>query len=116
MRGERRLRRIILCQRSQTLAQITPQLNDGASRTVSKWTVQHLHHRMGFGSRRPTRVPLFKARYRAARLAWKRERRDECRGLKTQVALSDEPRLRLLNANEMLRIWCQSHEPMDPAC
>ncbi|GFW82334.1 transposable element Tcb2 transposase [Trichonephila clavipes] len=31
---------------------------------------------MGFGSRRPTSVPLFNARHWASRLAWARERRD----------------------------------------
>ncbi|GFW69598.1 HTH_Tnp_Tc3_2 domain-containing protein [Trichonephila clavipes] len=37
--GERQLRRIVCSQRSHTLAQITTQLNDGGSRTVSKQTV-----------------------------------------------------------------------------
>ncbi|GFU89403.1 HTH_Tnp_Tc3_2 domain-containing protein [Trichonephila clavipes] len=67
VRGERRLRRIV---RSQTLAQITTQLNDGASRTVSKRTKQRSLHCMGFRSRRPRTVPLLKARQRAARLTW----------------------------------------------
>ncbi|GFW63731.1 HTH_Tnp_Tc3_2 domain-containing protein [Trichonephila clavipes] len=62
--AERRLRRIVRRQRSQTLAQITTQLNDGASSTVSKRTVQRSLHGMGFGSRRPTRVPLLNARHR----------------------------------------------------
>ncbi|GBO09663.1 hypothetical protein AVEN_79677-1 [Araneus ventricosus] len=38
--GVRRLSRIVRSQRNQTLAQITTQLNQGASRTVSKRTVQ----------------------------------------------------------------------------
>ncbi|GFV02352.1 hypothetical protein TNCV_1022801 [Trichonephila clavipes] len=46
MRGERWLRRIVRSQRSQT-AQITTQLNDDASRTVSKRTVQCSRHGMG---------------------------------------------------------------------
>ncbi|GBM55977.1 hypothetical protein AVEN_45126-1 [Araneus ventricosus] len=75
-RGVRRLSRIVRSQRSRTLAQITTQLNQGASRTVSKRTVQRSLHRMGFGSRRPTRVPLLNARHRAARLAWAREHRE----------------------------------------
>ncbi|GFY26899.1 hypothetical protein TNCV_930401 [Trichonephila clavipes] len=33
-----------------------------------------------------------------------------------RVAWSDESRFRLLNANGRLRIWCQDHEPIDPAC
>ncbi|GFX34331.1 HTH_Tnp_Tc3_2 domain-containing protein [Trichonephila clavipes] len=63
-RGERWLRRIVRGQRSQTLALITTQLNGGASRTVSKRTKQSSLQRMGFGSRRPTRVPLLDARHR----------------------------------------------------
>ncbi|GFX99619.1 hypothetical protein TNCV_5026721 [Trichonephila clavipes] len=39
VRGERRLRRIVRSQQSTTVAQITTQLNDGASRTVSKRTL-----------------------------------------------------------------------------
>ncbi|GFX48569.1 hypothetical protein TNCV_584671 [Trichonephila clavipes] len=53
VRGERRLRRILRSQRRQALTQITTQLNDSASRTVSKQTVQHSFHRMSFGSRCP---------------------------------------------------------------
>ena len=56
VRAERRLRRIVCRQRSQTLAQMTTQLNDGASRKVRKLTVQRSLHRMVFGYRRPTRV------------------------------------------------------------
>ncbi|GFT83243.1 HTH_Tnp_Tc3_2 domain-containing protein [Trichonephila clavipes] len=51
-------------------------LNDGASRTVSKRTVQRSLHRMGFGSHRPTRISLLNAHHRAARLAWAREHSD----------------------------------------
>lgn len=116
VRGERRLRRIVRSQRSQTLAQITTQLNDGASRTVSKRTVQRSLHRMGFGSRRPTRVPLLYTCHRAARLAWAREHRDWSVEDWKRVAWSDESRFRLLNADGRLRIWRQAHEAMDPAC
>ncbi|GFU45845.1 HTH_Tnp_Tc3_2 domain-containing protein [Trichonephila clavipes] len=69
VRGERWLRRIVRSQRSPTLAQITTQLNDGASRTVSKRTVQQSLLRIIFGSRRPTRIPLLNARHQAGRLA-----------------------------------------------
>ncbi|GBO25706.1 hypothetical protein AVEN_154365-1 [Araneus ventricosus] len=75
-RGARRLSRIVRSQRSQTLAQITTQLNEGASRTVIERTMQHSLHRMGFGSRRPTRVPLLNVCHRAARLAWATEHRE----------------------------------------
>ncbi|GBM03927.1 hypothetical protein AVEN_185420-1 [Araneus ventricosus] len=68
-RGARRLSPIVRSQRSQTLAQITTQLNQGASLTVFKRTVQRSLHRMGFESHRPTRVPLLNARHRAAFLS-----------------------------------------------
>ncbi|GFW45728.1 HTH_Tnp_Tc3_2 domain-containing protein [Trichonephila clavipes] len=55
---ERLLRRIVRSQQSQTLAQITTQLNDGASYTDSKQTMQCSLHCTGFGNRRPTRVLL----------------------------------------------------------
>ncbi|GFS91922.1 HTH_Tnp_Tc3_2 domain-containing protein [Trichonephila clavipes] len=70
--GERCLRRIVLSQRRQTLAQISNQLNDGASRTVSKRTVQLSLHGMGFGSPRSTTVLLLNARHGVARLSWAR--------------------------------------------
>ncbi|GFW09327.1 HTH_Tnp_Tc3_2 domain-containing protein [Trichonephila clavipes] len=76
VRGERRLRHIVRSQQSQTLAQITNQLSDGTSRTISKWIVQHSLKRMGFGSSRPARVPLLNTRHRAALLAWARDHRD----------------------------------------
>ncbi|GFV33701.1 uncharacterized protein TNCV_4568161 [Trichonephila clavipes] len=71
---------------------------------------------MGFGSHRPTRVPLFNARHRAARLAWAREHRDWRVEHRKRVAWSDESPFRLLNADGRLRIWHQAHEVMDPAC
>ncbi|GFW16350.1 glycine receptor subunit alpha-3 [Trichonephila clavipes] len=81
------IKHIVRSQRSQTLAQITTLLNDVATRTISKRTVQHSLHRMGFGSRRHTRVPLFNARHRVARLACARDHRDssvaDWRGLET---------------------------------
>ncbi|GFV63969.1 HTH_Tnp_Tc3_2 domain-containing protein [Trichonephila clavipes] len=73
---ETRLRRIERSQRSQTLAHIITQLNDSASRTVSKRTVQHSLPRMGFGSHQPTRVPLLNARHWVASLAWTSEHRE----------------------------------------
>ncbi|GFW59008.1 hypothetical protein TNCV_2831141 [Trichonephila clavipes] len=45
-----------------------PQLNDKASHTVSKWTVQRSLHRMGFRIDRPTRVPLLNAHHRELRI------------------------------------------------
>ncbi|GFV81054.1 transposable element Tcb2 transposase [Trichonephila clavipes] len=115
VRGEKRLRRIVCSQRSQTLALITTKLNDGASRTVSKETVQRSLHRTGFGSRRPTRVPLLNACYRAAHPAWAREHRDWSVEDWKRVAWGGEFRFRLLNVDGRLEIWRQVHKAMDPA-
>ncbi|GFT32450.1 HTH_Tnp_Tc3_2 domain-containing protein [Trichonephila clavipes] len=76
VRGEKWVCRIVCSQRNQILAQIATQLNDGASRTVSKRTVQRLLHHMGFRSRRPTRISLLSACHQPARLTWAREHRD----------------------------------------
>ncbi|GFW77030.1 transposable element Tc1 transposase [Trichonephila clavipes] len=116
MRGKRRLRRIVRSQRSQTLAQITTKLNDSASRTVIKRTVQRSFHRLGFGGRRPTKVPLINARHWAARLVWERDYKDWNVEDWKSVAWSDESRFRQLKADGRMRIWRQAHEVMDPAC
>ncbi|GFW99816.1 transposable element Tc1 transposase [Trichonephila clavipes] len=71
---------------------------------------------MGFGSRRPTSVPLLNARHRDARLVWAREHRDWSVDDWERVAWGDESRFRLLNADRSLRIWRQAHEAIDPAC
>ncbi|GFU97407.1 HTH_Tnp_Tc3_2 domain-containing protein [Trichonephila clavipes] len=66
--GERQLKRIVHSQQSQTLAQITIQLKDGASRIVNKpYGFQEPH--------RPTRVPLPNTCHQASRLASARELR-----------------------------------------
>ncbi|GFW81438.1 uncharacterized protein TNCV_377861 [Trichonephila clavipes] len=73
-------------------------------------------HIVGFGSRRPRRVALHKARHRAARRAWEKSAETEVSRTGKRVAWSDETLIRLLNANGRLRIWRQAHEAMDPAC
>ncbi|GFV87451.1 HTH_Tnp_Tc3_2 domain-containing protein [Trichonephila clavipes] len=103
VRGDRRLRRIVRSQRIQA-AQITSQLNDGASSTVNKWIVQRSLHRMDFGSRRPTRVPLLNALYQTASLAWTSEHRDWSVEARKRVTWSDESQLRLLNVDGRPRI------------
>ncbi|GFU48609.1 transposable element Tc1 transposase [Trichonephila clavipes] len=93
VRVERLLRRTV---RSQTLAQITSQFNDRASRAVSKRAVQRSLQRVVFGRRRPTRVPLLNAHHRAARLAWTRKRRDWSVENKKRIAWSDGYCVRLM--------------------
>ncbi|GFS98446.1 HTH_Tnp_Tc3_2 domain-containing protein [Trichonephila clavipes] len=72
---ERRFGSISRSQRSQLLARITTQFNDGACRTVSKRTVQCSLHSMGTGSRRRQREPLLNFRLQTARHSWAREHR-----------------------------------------
>ncbi|GFV29036.1 uncharacterized protein TNCV_4256431 [Trichonephila clavipes] len=74
--GERWLSRIVRSPRSQTLAEITTLLNDGASRTVSKRIMQLSLQRMGFGKHRTTKLLLLNARHRAAHLSWARDYKD----------------------------------------
>ncbi|GFV28456.1 hypothetical protein TNCV_3984071 [Trichonephila clavipes] len=50
VRDESRLRRVVRSKRRQTLAQITTQLNDGASCTISKRTAQRSLHCMTYES------------------------------------------------------------------
>ncbi|GBO39366.1 hypothetical protein AVEN_69439-1 [Araneus ventricosus] len=115
-RGVRWLIHIVRSQRSQTLAQITTQLDQGASRTTSKQTIQRSLHGVCFGSRRLARVPLLNTHHRAARLDWAREHREWTLEDWEQVAWSDESRLGLLHFDGRLRIWRQAHEAMDNAC
>ncbi|GFV18581.1 hypothetical protein TNCV_2872141 [Trichonephila clavipes] len=63
-RGQGRLRCIVRSHRTHRLSQTTSQLNDGASRTVSKSPVQRSLHSMSFRIRHPTRerVPLLNTR------------------------------------------------------
>ncbi|GFV76558.1 hypothetical protein TNCV_4727781 [Trichonephila clavipes] len=77
---------IVRSQRVQTLAQITTQWNEDASRTVRNRIVQRSLHLMGFRSIRPMRVPLVNGRYGAARLSRfldKTSQIMECRGPNT---------------------------------
>ncbi|GFU95058.1 uncharacterized protein TNCV_4138421 [Trichonephila clavipes] len=61
---------------------------------------------MGFGSHQTTRVPLFNARHRDARLARAREHRDWSVEDWKRLAWSDESRFGLINNDGRLRIWC----------
>ncbi|GFX23428.1 HTH_Tnp_Tc3_2 domain-containing protein [Trichonephila clavipes] len=81
------------CELLRETAERTTELNDDASISVSKRTVQRSFHRMGFGSRRLTKVPLSNASHRAARLTWAKEHRDWIVENWKRVALSDKSQL-----------------------
>ncbi|GFU40952.1 HTH_Tnp_Tc3_2 domain-containing protein [Trichonephila clavipes] len=92
LRGERRLRRIIRSQRSQTLAHITTKLSDGVSRTSSTYE---------------SNIDQCSPSIYTSGLDIEDRKR---------VAWSDESRFRLLNAGGRLSIWGQAHEVIGPAC
>ncbi|GFT91512.1 uncharacterized protein TNCV_3903151 [Trichonephila clavipes] len=59
---------------------------------------------MGYGSHRPTRVPLLNARHQTSCLAWARKHIDMSVEDWNQIAWSDESRFRLLNVDGSLTI------------
>ncbi|GBN69268.1 Transposable element Tcb2 transposase [Araneus ventricosus] len=73
--------------------------------------MQRSLHRMGFGSRRPTRVPLLQCTPSGCTSCL--GKRMDSIGLETS---SVESRFQLLHADGRLRIWRQAHEAVDPAC
>ncbi|GFV70423.1 HTH_Tnp_Tc3_2 domain-containing protein [Trichonephila clavipes] len=88
VRGTRRLRRIARSQRSQALAQITSQLNDGSSGIVAN----ELCNTLFTACVSAAIEPLLNARHRTARLTWAREHRDWSVEDWTRLAWSDESR------------------------
>ncbi|GBL71855.1 hypothetical protein AVEN_231510-1 [Araneus ventricosus] len=85
-RGERRLRRCVRANRRATVKQLTAQMNQGATKSVSSTTVQRTLLRMGLRSRRLVNAPMLTAVHRqdnarchAARFvcAWFEEHQDE---------------------------------------
>ncbi|GFX64294.1 hypothetical protein TNCV_1500181 [Trichonephila clavipes] len=84
VRGERRLRHIVRSQRSQKVAQVTTQLNDGDSRTVSRRIVQRSLHSMVFGELSTNESTIAQCSPSGSTSCLgKRAQRLECRGLKT---------------------------------
>ncbi len=57
-RDQRRVRRVVRGNRLVTLHEMTAEINVGCTMDVSVRTVQRNLVSMGYGSRRPTRVPL----------------------------------------------------------
>lgn len=115
-RDRRRLCRIVNVNRHATLRQITAGINVGRTRDVSDRTVRRNLSSLGYGSRRPTRVPLLTARHRLQRLSWAREHIGWSLDQWKTVAWSDESRFQLVRADGRVRVWRRPHEAMDPNC
>ena len=75
-RGERRLRRCVLKNRRATVEQLTAQMNQGATKTVSTTTVQRTLLRMGLLSRRLVKAPMLTAVHRRQRLEFAHQYRN----------------------------------------
>ena len=114
-RGERRLRRCVLKNRRATVEQLTVQMNQGATKTVSTPTVQRTLLRMGLRSRRLVKAPMLTAVHRRQRLEFARQYRNwtstECR----KVAFSDESRFMLHRTDGRWRIRREASESKHPA-
>ncbi|GFW67865.1 HTH_Tnp_Tc3_2 domain-containing protein [Trichonephila clavipes] len=102
---QRRLTRIIKRDRHATLLQIAAEFNVWASTNVTVRTIQQNIIHMDFQSRRPTRVPLLTARYKALRLTWARQHRHWTADDWKHVAGSAESHFQLNRADGRIRIW-----------
>ncbi|GBM47485.1 hypothetical protein AVEN_153697-1 [Araneus ventricosus] len=71
-RGERRLRRCVRANRCATVEQLTAQMNQGATKSVSSTTVQRTLLRMGLRSRLLVNAPMLTAVHRRRRLEFAR--------------------------------------------
>ena len=71
---------------------------------------------LGYGSRRPTRVPLLTPRHRTIRRAFATNHHGWTLQQWRNVIWSDESRYQLFHADGRHRVWRTPHEAMDPAC
>ncbi len=71
---------------------------------------------MGYSSRRPHRMPLLSAKNRKWRLQFAQAHQNWTIEDGKNVAWSDESRVLLRHSDGRVRIWCKSHESMDPSC
>ncbi|GFX23587.1 transposable element Tcb2 transposase [Trichonephila clavipes] len=106
--------KIIKRDRRATLPQLSEDFNARPSTSVTVQTIQRNIIDMGFRSRKPSRVPLLTARYKALRLTWARQHWsvDDWK----HVAWSDESRFQLNLADGRVRVRRQPHESTDPTC
>ena len=115
-RDQRRARRIVTDNRQATPREITAGINEGRTTDVSVRTVRRNLALMGYGSRRPTRVPLLTERHRLQRLTWARDHLGWTLDDRKTVEWSDESRFQLIRADGRVRVWRRPHEAMDPSC
>lgn len=115
-RDRRNLRRVVIRDRGANVQRITAEFNTGRDRDVSQWTVRRNMRVLGYGSRRPTRVPLLTRRHRTIRRAFANNHHGWTLQQWRNVIWSDESRFQLFHADGRHRVWRTPHEAMDPAC
>ncbi|GIY57998.1 transposable element Tcb1 transposase [Caerostris darwini] len=114
-RGERRLRRCVRANRRATVEQLTAQMNQGTTKSVSSTTVQRTLLRMGLRSRRLVNAPMLTAVHRRRRLEFARQYRNWTSTQWRQVAFSDESRFMLHRTDGRWRIRRETSESKHPA-
>ncbi|GFU67693.1 transposable element Tcb1 transposase [Trichonephila clavipes] len=114
-RGERRLRRCVRADRRATVEQLTPKMNQGATKSVSQTTIQRTLLRLGLRSRRLVRAPMLTAVHRRRRLEFARQYSSWTSTEWRQVAFSDESRFMLHRTDGRWRIRRETSERNHPA-
>ena len=100
----RHLGRMNNSDRRATVRQITAQFNTGRARNVSQWTIRRDMRALGYGSRRPTRVPLLTLRHRTLRIAFASNHLGWTLQQWRNVIWSDESRYQLYHADGKRRV------------
>jgi hypothetical protein len=96
------------CNRRATNSEIMAPYNSGVQNSILELTTHKSFSRMGYGSRRPHRVPLLSAKNKK-RLQWARVHRYWTIEERKNIAWSDESRCLLRHADSRVRIWRKQH-------
>ncbi|GFW53694.1 transposable element Tcb1 transposase [Trichonephila clavipes] len=113
-RGERRLRRCVRADRRATVEQLTPKMNQGATKN-KKTTIQRTLLRLGLRSRRLVRASMLTTVHRRRRLEFARQYSSWTSTEWRQVAFSDESRFMLHRTYGRWRIRRETSERNHPA-
>ena len=104
-RGQRSLTRIVQSNRRATVSQLPVQYNNGAQRPIKDCTTHLTLTWMGYGSRRPYRVPLLSGRNKKLQLQWAKEWKHWKLENWKNIAWSDASWFLLFHADVRTRVW-----------